>query len=150
MIVRLTRLEPVPRPRLAEARVLGDLSAATATVVVGGLCVDFWKEGDAWTGGRISCAGQVGVELDEGYLTAARSAALEALRAEIARVTGEGEDPVETLRCPDCAHLLVSAELARTTEAVVGVDCGPAHVVRFSDRRVLIIRPDTSAAWGRE
>lgn len=149
-IFRPTQLDPVPRPELADARVDGDPTLeANVAVWVGGVAFAFWRAEDGvWTGGQARTAG-FGHMVDERWLTAARGVAVEALRADVLRRGGlvpPDEQPVETIRCPECERLLCSTELVREVRRI-RVDCGPAHVVTFEDRRELVFPPNGPAQW---
>lgn len=142
-------LPPVERPMLREARVLGNVALEQRVhVMVGGVAVEFWREAaGAWSGGRITTVAR-GQELDEAWLAAARSVALEALRAAVAKQEGSPEQPSEIVRCPECGRLLCSSELAQqmARARITTILCAPVHVVHFDDRYALALRPDGSAA----
>lgn len=142
-----SQLTPAPRPSLSDAQVLGSNVAIEATVIVAVGAVGFSfrrDEAGDWTGGEAVTLGR-GTELDEAWLTTARSVAVECLRAAILEHGGE-EAPSETLQCPECGRLLCSTELPGPAEKRNGVDCGPEHVVRFRYRS-LVFCPDGTSHW---
>lgn len=150
-IYRPTPLNPVPRPELSDATVDGDsVQDPRVSVLVGGVTFDFWRlEDGTWTGGQ-AVTGIAGYELDERWLPAARGVAVEALRADVLRrgaAPNSAEQPTEVVRCPECERLLCSPLLVRPDVRRTGVDCGPAHVVRFEDRRELVFPPNAPAEW---
>jgi hypothetical protein len=144
-----TPIEPVKRPTIHDAKLLGGLEDGDLLVAVGGVAFSFHRlpDGD-WTGGGAMTIGR-GWEIDERWLTAARGVAAEALRAAIMAGGEPGEEPVETVRCPECERLLSSAALVRAIE-VASISCGPAHVVAFSDGFEVIFGPHGITTSQRE
>lgn len=144
MTFRPTPLDPVPRPAIADAEVVGNVAVdRSVLVLVGGVTFLFWRvEDGAWTGGRAQTA-ERGHEIDERWITAARGVAAEALRRSILHAGGEGEVPSETIRCPECERLLCSSVLVDFGR-VVAVDCGPEHVARTANGRELVFHTDGS------
>lgn len=132
MIFQPTALDPVKRPTLHDAKAIGDPKNGDLVVTVGGVAFSFWRlaSGD-WTGGRAMTIGR-GFEIDEPWLTAARGVAAEALRGAITAAGEPGEEPIETVRCPDCARILASSALVRSV-GIASITCGPVHVVAFDD-----------------
>lgn len=138
------QLHPVARPTLDQARVLGDVGIeARLTVSVGAVGFMFERNGEDWTGGEAITLGR-GTEVDELWLTAARSVAVEALKREM--VAAGEDEPTEVIQCLECGRLLCSAELVGAP-ARRGMDCGPAHVLRFEGGKELVFNPDGTAAW---
>jgi hypothetical protein len=105
---------------------MGEVKDGELTIVIGGVGFLFWRlSPDEWTGGLATTIAQ-GYAIDEPWLTAARSVAAEKLRGLL------GDEPAETLRCPDCARLLMSPTLVRLAKVRL-VICGPRHVIVFDD-----------------
>ena len=139
-------LVPLPRPTLKDARVLGDVGLeARLTVSVGAVGFLFERHGEDWTGGAAITLGR-GQEVDEAWLQVAREVATEALKAEL--VASGGEEPVETVPCPECGRILCSPLLVGAGDRR-GVDCGPAHVLRFAGGQQLVFNPDGTSAWAQ-
>jgi hypothetical protein len=140
-------LEPVARPAPSMVSVLGDVGLETRlTVSVGaiGFMFERTKDGD-WTGGEAITLGR-GTELDAAWLTTAREMAIAALQREMA-AANESADVGETIQCPECGKLLCSPKLDDATGARRGIDCGPAHVIRFEQGQQLVFNPDGTAVW---
>lgn len=140
MKFRPTPIKPIERPTIHDAKLLGGLEDGDLLVAVGGVAFSFHRlpDGD-WTGGGAMTLGR-GFEIDERWLTAARGVAAEALRVAMLASDGTGDEPVETMRCPECERLLSSSALIRSAK-VASVSCGPAHVVAFSDGFEVIFGP---------
>ena len=140
------QLHPLPRPQIADAVVHGSVTLDKSLHVTIG-CVGFMfeRDGEDWTGGDAVTVGR-GTEIDEGWLTAARTVAVEALRREI-RTAGGSEVESDTLRCEECGKLLCSTLLANAPTRDAEVMCGPVHLVGLQDGRTLTFRSDGSSAW---
>ncbi len=143
---RPTQLQPVTRPQIADAHVLGDLLIERVVWVrIGAFVFRFWREEDgAWTGGEAAPAGRGG-PVDEGWLTAARSVAVEAMKADLAARGEAVATPTETFRCALCNRIMTS-KLAVGLRPAVEI-CGPVHIFSTGDGRALTVRPDGSSAW---
>lgn len=151
MILKLRVLPSLPRPQLADACVLGDVQLEASLIVKVGnyFGFEFERDGEDWTNGRALTIGRGG-EVDEAWLTAARTVAVEALRKELAKAGGPAFAAADTIQCEECGKLLCSTELADTPrwDSVI---CGPAHVVFFpNSENVLVFRPDGTAIWTME
>lgn len=145
MDYRPSRLEPVPRPSLNDASFVGNVEVHPRVyVVLNGLVFTFWRVGDSWTGGSAITSGR-GQPLDEAWIVAARSVAVALLQKELLKHGGT-DLPVINVRCPECQRLLSSSELANG-DRIVGVDCGPSHIVAVADGRALVFHPDGSTRW---
>jgi hypothetical protein len=139
-------LQPLPRPQIADAVVHGNVALDRSLHITIG-CVGFMfeRDGEDWTGGDAVTVGR-GTAIDEAWLTAARTVAVEALRKEI-RSAGGAEVASDTIRCEDCGRLLCSTLLADAPTRDAEVMCGPIHVIGLQDGRTLTFRPDGSSAW---
>ena len=147
------RFEPVPYPTLADAEVDLALRAeeeSAAVVYFGAVIFEFTRAapGEPWTGGAASTR-LAGYPIDEAYLKAARSQAVEALRRELA-LRGEGADEPDTVRCTGCKRIIASFEIRKAGSPVALVECGPVHAVVFRDGKALDVAPDGSATWRGE
>lgn len=144
-------LPPVERPVLAHAKVVGDpLLERQVFVAVGHVAFRFWRADGHWTGGEAVTVGR-GTLIDEGWLTAARGVAVQALNTEIAGVATDRGDfvPTETIRCESCGRLMTSSLLvfAESPRRKDGLSCGPVHVVTYENGRAIALRPDGSSVW---
>lgn len=148
------RYDPAPAPTLEGAivdLVLHDDEESSAVVVFPGILVEFTRAaaGETWQGGGCTtrCANTM---IDEGYITAARDLAVEALHRELAARGSPVEAHAETVRCSECQRVIASPELGRSEGGrITGIDCGPDHVVRFSNRRALVVTAAGAATWSR-
>jgi hypothetical protein len=141
--------KPLAPPTPADVRVLGDVGLeASLTVSVGGVGFLFERvpDSDDWTGGDALTLGR-GTEIDEGWLAAARKLATDALKREMA-ASEESGDAFETVRCSECGRVLSAPQLDEAGK-LRGIECGPAHELRFERGQVLVVNPDGTAAWKR-
>lgn len=143
-------LTPVPRPELADARVLAHNVTLDAElfVSVGAMGFRFARNEDGdFEGGEAVTIGR-GSEVDEAWLTAARLVAIEALRHALREAGGEDDGPAtETIRCDGCGKLLCSAELVPFSGKAKTVECGPEHVVTAPGMVALTFESDGSIHW---
>lgn len=139
--------KPVTPPVPSDVRVLGDVGLeAVLTVSVGAVGFLFERVPDSedWTGGEALTLGR-GTELDEGWLTAARKLAIDALKREMSASDESGET-FESVRCAECGRVLSAPQLDEAGK-LRRVDCGPAHVLRFDRGPALQVNPDGTAEW---
>jgi len=143
------RYDAVPTPRIDEAHI--DLQLRTddesiAVVYFPAVTVDFSRKSpnDPWTGGLVSSRGNER-GIDERYIRTARELAVECLRRELAARGANDESDI--VRCSECERLIVSSEIKGTVFAVVSIECGPTHSLRFGDGRTLNVDHSGSARW---
>jgi hypothetical protein len=140
------QLTPVPRPDFSDAIVDGNVDLESRVIVaVKGVGFLFNRVEDGWTGGEALTIRR-NERIDEGWITAAREVAIEALRHEVDKNGGQST-ATGTLQCPDCRRLMCSKDLVDAGRPS-HVECGPTHLAFFEDKNeALSFRPDGSTAW---
>lgn len=125
-------------PAIADEATVVRHDAYHVDVVIRGVAFCFrCALGRDWIGG---CAVVVaaGAEIDERWLTRARTVAAEVLLREIGEPSLAADaDPI---RCPDCGALFVGPLLAHTSP-LARVTCGVPHVFDWRDGRQVTLEP---------
>lgn len=140
-----------PIPKLGDALV--DLvvhadEESSAVVAFPGVLVEFTRASPdkPWTGGACTTRA-TSTPIDEGYITAARDLAVEALRRELAARGDEAGVP-ETVRCDECHRIIATPELGKSEGGrITKIECGVQHVITFSNRRRLFVEASGIARW---
>lgn len=134
-------LGPPARPVLADATLIRS-DAQHVDVSIGGVYFCFRDMRDGWTLGTIQTHA-TGHALDEAWLEAAQGVAEQMLERAVAKASGQPDPAVETLRCPECKHLLSGPGLGRECGVSRGgITCGTHHVVRFNDGTAVAVTPE--------
>lgn len=120
---------------------------ASVIVAVGGVGFRYYRlPGGDFTGGEAFTVGK-GTDIDEPWLTAARTVAASCLSNALAELRGEDPIEPETIQCPECGRLLCAVQLAHFSGKRKVIDCGPDHVIKADGMVSLTMHADGSASW---